>query len=143
DGREIDARQQWCGVVVETHEEISGAESCLFRGAAGLDALDEESGLVREPDGRSRASGEVRGGDGEAERARGAFVLEGDEELAQERGELAALLRVQRGEQEVFVGEVDGGDAVEQVLALLGERYQYSSGVVAAGDARDDVLALE
>ena len=79
---EIDARQQRYRIVGETPEEVPGAESGLPRRAPGVDVLDEESGLVREPDSRSRPAGDVRGGDVDLRRriavagAQGPYFLE-------------------------------------------------------------------
>src|SRR6478609_2202436 len=64
-------------------------------------------------------------------------------ELAQERGQLLALLDAQGLQEPRLVGQVRAGDAVDQLVALVRERDERAAAVVRVRLARDQARVLE
>ena len=142
-GGEVDARQQRRLGVPDADQQISRSQAGFRRSARGLHALHEEPGAIRQADRGAGAAGDVRRRHREPQRADRLLVFEPHEQLAQQPGQLVALGVGERGEQDVLVAQVHGRDPVEQLRTFVGEGDEHPPGVVAAGAAGDDALALE
>jgi hypothetical protein len=119
-------------------EQVAGAQPSARRRAIEVHVRDEQPGPVGQADRPSHPASDVRWRERDTEPRRLVCALEGQQQFAQEVGELRALVGIECPEQPVLVRQVRGRRLVEAGMALRRQRDQRAAAVLRVGVARHE-----